>query len=132
MDFYIDVNSISSSQIYPQNTASNFSNFYPQNITLPPNFEAAIVEVQYTRSFNNISFKTGAQVGIFNYFYYHRKEEDTWGLWVDIVLSSENYTGEQSLANAYNEQIWRIVPRLKNIKLFKFDHLKCAPIRPRL
>ena len=53
--FTIELVSNASSQLFPKNTLSSFTNFWPEQVTLDRQWEVAISEISYPSTYQNVT-----------------------------------------------------------------------------
>ena len=118
-DFYVTLLSNSSLDIYPDNSPANFTNRLPRVLELEPDMEVGLVEVSYVNAFENISSKPKFQV--FDFFW--TSDKNVWGKLYTFKVEKGYYASSEVLESFLNLTIWKAVPHLNNIKIFKYDSI---------
>ena len=138
-DFYVDLYSNASLDVFPLNTGSNFKNrFSGPALSIPPNFQCGLAEISYVNSFNTIDYD--GKIDVFDFLHENKSDPPTWGKYHSITIPKGHYASSKSLSDEINCRIAEKIPRLAGHELITYstvtqkytvnvtDELYCTPI----
>ena len=121
--FYVHVASTDSMDIFPENSASDFTNVLPRDISFSDvrNYEVSLAECSYNSSFYNVD--ENCAFGIFDFLYYWEKESPpSWGKLTNLKIPPGNYKNPETVCEFLNKLVDNAnIPRLKNKQLFTYN-----------
>ena len=119
-DFYLDLFSSSSTDIYPNNTLSHFCNKSSVPLCLEDHMEVGLCEASFVASVNNVPHTKFTNFKIFDFLYKY-PNENFYGQMYEFTLEPGFYETPQHLCDYINKKVWEKVTRLKDTVIFKFD-----------
>ena len=119
-DFYVDLYSNASLDVFPLNTGSNFKNrFSGPALSIPPNFQCGLAEISYVNSFNTIDYD--GKIDVFDFLHENKSNPPTWGKYHSIKIPKGHYASSKSLSDEINCRIAEKIPRLAGHELITYS-----------
>ena len=125
--FYVHLCSSDSIKTYPDNKCNNFVNLLAKPIDVSQGFEVAVVEVQYTNSFYNVT--ENSNFGLFDFLYQWEEPKPSdkkvlWGRLYDAHVPPGQYDDVQDFCDILNNLVDAMkIKRLEGIKIFTYDKI---------
>lgn len=126
-DFYVDLFSNASTDVYQDNTLSHFRNKLYNALDLEDHMEVSLCELSFVDSVNNIPHTDSATFKIFDFLYEIKNDDNSptqyYGKMYEFTLEPGFYDSPQKLVDYINQSVWEKVTRLKNIPIFKYNQV---------
>lgn len=117
-DFYIELNSNGSKDVFSNNTNVNFRNRFASPISIPPHYEVGLAEFSYVPAIETLDYN--GKLEVFDFLYEHPNKK--YGKYhEDIKIRKGNYSSSQCLADEINSVIARLIPRFAGVAIFGYS-----------
>ena len=117
-DFYIELNSNGSRDVFSSNTNTNFRNRFASAINIPPHYECGLMELSYRCATETLNFN--GKLELFDFLY--EQPNKTYGKYHEnVVIRKGYYANSQCLAIEINRVISRLIPRFAGKDIFGYD-----------
>ena len=120
-DFYINLTSTDSLEVFPNNKANSFTNLLVRELMFYDisSYEVGLTEISYISSFYNIDEISNFSLFDFEFAWPKSK----YGRIYDAKLTQGYFSKPEDLCASLNEKVEQMgISRLKGIKLFSYDH----------